>query len=581
MKTETVAKKIAVDLELNPAQTQMPILYEKYINPVFDADGRIVDMSYNVPSDFNFAYDVVDVLAKEQPTKKGLIWCNEQGDEKILTFSQLKDLSNKTANCLRSHGVAKGDRVMLIMGRAYQFWYTILALHKLGAVAVPCSNQLKGKDIAFRLERAKIRNIIITNNKFVNENVVAASKAVDSKINFFSVNGAIEGFYDFDEEIKNASSTFEKINNQSTDDLLMYFTSGTTSQPKGAMHNHLYPLGHIVTAKFWQNVTPDGIHFTVSDSGWGKAVWGKLYGQWLAETCVFVYDFERFNAVKMCDVIKKYKVTSFCAPPTIYRFMAKEGIDATCFESVKHIAAAGEPLNSEIFELFKENVGLEIMEGFGQTETTCLVGNFSGDTIKIGSMGRSSPQYDLVLLDEEDTEVKDGKVGEIAVRLSKNSIGIISSYFDDEKATKASFRNGYYCTGDLATKDADGYFYFFGRRDDSFKASGYRISPFEIESVLIEHDAVRECAIVGAKDEIRGMAIKACIVLTSRYQPSEGLIKELQQFVKSNAAPYKCPKIIEFYDELPKTASGKIMRRELRKYIFNQDEVLGEKKKLG
>lgn len=556
--------KIAVNLGLSTLQIKKPLLYEKYINPVFDKDGRIIDISFSVPKNFNFAYDVVDVLGKEQPTKKGLIWCNENGDEKVLTFRQLKNLSNKTANYLHRNGIKKGDRVMLIMGRAYQFWYTIIALHKLGAVAVPCSSQLTSKEIAYRIEKADIKNIIITNNKFVTEKISSTFELVDFKINVFSVNGAASGFNNLDEEIKSEKSAFQKIVTQNTDDFLMYFTSGTTSQPKGALHNHLYPLGHIMTAKFWQNVTPDGIHFTVSDSGWGKAVWGKLYGQWLAETCVFTYDFDRFNAAKMCDIIKKYKVTSFCAPPTVYRFMAKEGIDPACFASVRYATTAGEALNSEIFELFKENLNIEIMEGFGQTETTCLIGNFFGDKAKPGSMGRSSPQYNLVLLDEDDEEVATGKIGEIAVRLSKNNIGIIKSYFDDEHATKASFRNGYFCTGDLATKDADGYFHFFGRRDDSFKASGYRIGPFEIENTLMEHDAVRECAIVGVKDEIRGMIIKACVVLTTHYKPSEDLKKELQQFVRKNAAPYKCPKIVEFYDELPKTTSGKIMRRSLR-----------------
>lgn len=563
MKTETETNKTAMNLEMIPVQLQKPLIYEKYIKPVLDINGRIIDIIFNVPSNFNFAYDVVDILAKEQPTKKGLVWCNENGDEKILNFRQLKNLSNKTANCLYRQGIKKGDKVILIMGRSYQFWYTIIALHKLGAVAVPCSNQLNSKEIVYRIEKVNAKNIIITNNKFINDNITRVCDSID--INVLSVNGAVEGFYDLDAGIEREKSTFKRVKTQSSDDLLMYFTSGTTNQPKGVLHNNLYPLGHIVTAKFWQNVEPNGLHFTVSESGWGKSVWGKLYGQWLAETCVFTYDFERFNASKMCEIIKKYQITSFCAAPTVYRFIAKEGIDPVYFKSVKYVATAGEPLNSEVFELFKENTGLEIMEGFGQTETTCLIGNFVGDKVKPGSMGRCSPQYDIVLLNENDEEVKTGKIGEIAVRLSKNKIGIINSYFEDEQASKTSFRNGFYCTGDLATKDAEGYFYFFGRSDDSFKASGYRIGPFEIESILMEHNAVRECAIIGVKDEIRGMVVKACVVLTSRFKQSEELKKELQQFVKNNAAPYKCPKIIEFFDELPKTASGKIMRRELQK----------------
>lgn len=567
MKTATVTaiKKdaVAVDFGAMPAETRKPLLYEKYVNTVFDEKGRIVDITFNVPANFNFAYDVVDVLAKEQPTKRGLVWCNENGDEMIFTFKQLKDLSNKAANCLQRHGIKKGDRVILVMGRAYQFWYTIIALHKLGAIAIPCSSLLNSKEIVYRIKKVNARNVIITNTELVNESIAKACDEV--AINVLSVNGAAEGFCDFDAEIESAKSAFKKVITQNIDGLLMYFTSGTTKQPKGALHNHLYPLGHIATAKFWQNVASDGLHFTVSESGWGKSVWGKLYGQWLAETCIFVYDFERFNAAKMCEVIKKYKITSFCAPPTVYRFMAKEGFDPASFESVRYATTAGEALNSEVFDLFKEKVGLEIMEGFGQTETTCLIGNFVGDKVKPGSMGRSSPQYELVLLDENDEEVQAGKIGEIAVRLSKNNIGIISSYFDDERATGAAFRGGLFFTGDLATKDAEGYFHFFGRHDDSFKSSGYRIGPFEIESILMEHKAVRECAVIGVEDEVRGMAIKACVVLSSQYQQSEELIHELRQFVKHNAAFYKCPKIIQFYDELPKTASGKIMRRELRK----------------
>jgi acetyl-CoA synthetase len=553
-------------------------IYEKFLDAQMTPDGRLSGIKIRYRKNYNFAYDVMDKLAREQGTKRALLWCSDIAECKEFTFSDLKKLSSKAANFLTDNGIKQGDRVMLIMGRSYQFWYTMLALNKIGAIAIPCSNQLTTKDIKYRIEKANVKHVIITCDVEISKMVTKAVESFDRPISCFTVNGVCDGYIDYDAGLTHSKGTFARVPTLATDDMLMYFTSGTTGYPKCAVHNFTYPLAHIVTAKYWQNVTSDGLHLSVSDSGWAKCAWGKIYGQWLAETCIFVYDFHgKFNANDLCAVIKKHGVTTFCAPPTIYRFLAKEAATKTddndeldaeylkkAFSTVKYAVTAGEPLNFEIYSLFKKETGIEIKEAFGQTETTCLIGFFTGDKVVEGSMGRANPQYRVITATENGAESPAGEVGEIAVDISFSRIGIIDRYLDDEKATAASFRNGLYYTGDLATRDADGNFFYESRTDDIIKASGYRIGPFEVESVLIEHPAVRECAVIGVEDDVRGVVIKACIVLTSATEPSAALKKELQQFVKANTAPYKYPRAIEFFEELPKTTSGKIKRRDLR-----------------
>ncbi len=467
-------------------------------------------------------------------------------------------------------GIKKGDKVMLVLKRHYQFWFSILALHKLGAIVIPATNQLVQHDFTYRFKAADVKAIVCTGDGDVAHQVDLAVDECGMKITKMLVHGEREGWFNFDEGIKGCSDVFNRPTDPNElscghDTNLMYFTSGTTGYPKIAAHSHLYALGHFVTARYWHNVDPNGIHFTISDTGWGKALWGKLYGQWLSETCIFVYDFERFHADKILPMFKKYGITTFCAPPTMFRFFIKEDLSKYDLSSIKYATVAGEALNPEVYNQFLKATGVKLMEGFGQTETTLVIGNFVGMTARPGSMGKPNVQYDVDIVDPDGNPVKPGETGEIVVRTDKNTPpGLFLGYYKDEEKTKEAWHNGIYHTGDTAWKDEDGYYWYVGRVDDVIKSSGYRIGPFEIESVIMELPYVLECGVSAAPDPIRGQVVKASIVLVKGTEGTDELKKEIQQYVKEHTAPYKYPRIVEFRDELPKTISGKIRRVELK-----------------
>lgn len=550
-------------------------IHKKYVNETYDDKGVIKEFSLNVPENFNFAFDIVDEIARIKPEKTAMIWCNPAGEEHVFTFSDIKKYSDKTANYLRSLGIKKGDMVMLLLKRHYEYWFAVIALHKLGAIAVPGVSMLTTKDLVYRFNAAEIKAVISTADGETAEQIDEAEKESPSLKIKIIARGKREGWYSFHEGLDAASEKFERPqgNDAATarDIMLMYFTSGTTGFPKMVAHDFAYPLGHIMTAKHWQYVQPDGLHLTVADTGWAKAGWGKLYGQWIMETALFVYDFDRFNAEELLSVIEKYKVTSFCAPPTIYRFFIKEGMGNHTLPSLKYAATAGEALNAEVFRKFYEQTGLKIMEGFGQTESPVLIATMHGMEPKPGSLGRPVPLFKLDLIDEEGKPVPRGEIGEIAIDISKGKpAGLFIGYYKDEENTKKVWHDGYYHTRDTAWCDEDGYFWYVGRTDDVIKSSGYRIGPFEIESVLMEHPAVKECAVTAAPDPVRGQVVKATISLTSNYEPSDELAQEIKDYVKKETAPYKYPRIIEFVDELPKTTSGKIQRAVIRKKNFSR-----------
>ena len=515
--------------------------------------------------DFCFAYDVVDEYARLQPDKMALVWCDDIGNEKTITFGEMKKLSDKTANFLIQCGIRKGDRVMTMLMSRYEYWYVLVALNKIGAIIIPATHLLTQKDIEYRCNIANIRMLISVNKEPLATSIEKAMKKCPSVI-CKAIVGHRDGWLSLDDGVANASDQYPPTHTPSAwDDMLMYFTSGTTGQPKIVLHKNLYALGHIITAKYWHNVVEDGLHFTVADTGWAKASWGKSYGQWIAGSAVFAYDFQgKFTPNDFVPVMHKYNITTFCAPPTVYRFFIKENITKETFSTISYFTTAGEPLNPEVYKQFFEATGKRIFEGFGQTETTMLLGTTIFSEPHVGSTGLLSPLYDVRLLDNNDNEVSPGEEGEICIRIKENQIGLFYGYYGDEAKTKSCMYNGYYHTGDLAYRDNEGYFWFVGRKDDIIKSSGYRIGPFEVESALLEHPAVLECAITGVPDELRGQVVKATVVLTKNYTPSEELKKELQNHVKKTTAPYKYPRIVEFVDALPKTISGKIRRIEIR-----------------
>lgn len=524
------------------------------------------DTDIIVPDNFNFGYDIVDEYARLCPDKRALVWCNDKGEERIFTFGDIKILSDKVSNILDANGVRKGDFVMTMLNRRYEYWITAVACHKMGAVLVPATFLLTAKDIAYRINNANVKVLIVTNEDDVTKHVVEAVPMCPSLNKVYTTTKS-DLFDSLDEAIEKAPSEFTPREKTTNDDkFLVYFTSGTTGNPKMVAHKYLYPLGHIITAKFWQDVKDDGLHLTMAESGWAKCSWGRIYGQWIAGTAIFVYDyFGKFTPTDILPLISKYKVTTFCAPPTIYRFLCKEDLSAYDFTSITHCSTAGEPLNPEVAKQFEDQTGLKIYEGFGQTESTVLLATFSFMDIKQGSMGRPSPIYDIFLADNDEKPVAQGDTGEVCIKVRENQVGLLYQYHNDPERTAMTFANGIYHTGDLAYADADGYYWFVGRKDDIIKSSGYRIGPFEVESALHEHPAVLECAITGAPDPLRGQVVKATIVLAKGYSPSPELIKELQNHVKKATAPYKYPRIVEFVDELPKTISGKIMRKDIRK----------------
>lgn len=543
----------------------MEPLCERFSTTTFDANGQLAGFSLHYEDNFNFGYDVVDAIAKEEPHKRAVQWCDEQGAEKMLTFCEISQLSTKAAGVLKALGIGKGDRVLVMLKRHWEYWFMAPALHKLGAVIVPATHMLRVHDITYRIGAADIKAIVCAESKDLCDRVREAVTEVDTKPILLTVREDREGFQRIDVLMESQPEEMERIPTKATDPMLMYFTSGTTGNPKMVIHSFTYPLAHIVTAKYWQCVQNDGLHLTVADTGWAKCSWGKIYGQWLCGSAVMVFEFERFNAELLMKVLEKYKVTTFCAPPTLYRLMAKTGIRREAFVSVQHTSTAGEALQEEIIRLFHEDTGLEIMEGFGQSETTLIIGNFSGSQPKRGSMGKPNPLFSVMLVDHDQNPVPVGETGEIVIDTRERMPeGLCMGYEKNEEATARYWRNGLYSTGDTAYMDEDGYYYYVGRVDDVIKSSGYRIGPFEVESVLIQHPAVRDCAVIGVPDLERGQLVKAYVVLRDRTEGTEDLKKALQTFVKERTAPYKYPKLIEFIDELPKTFSGKTQYNVLR-----------------
>ncbi len=541
-------------------------VWKDFIIANTDENGTLKEISFKNEDKFNFAFDVVDKIAEKEPQKTALLHIGKDKTETRITFKDLKRASNQTANYFKSLGVTKGDRVMLILKRHYQFWISMIALHKIGAIAIPASNQLKEHDITYRLNKAGVKMIIATPDDNIPEEIEKAAKNAPTLEHKLIVNGTREGFRSFDEEYSLYTGKLERTEASPCGDdlMLMYFTSGTTGNPKIAMHNYKYPLGHFITAKYWHCVNSDGLHLSISDTGWAKAAWGKIYGQWLCEAPIFVYDFDRFDANDIMPMFEKYGITTFCAPPTMLRLMIKQDLSRFNLSSIEHMTTAGEALNPEVFRQFEKATGLQIMEGFGQTETTVALANLAGTKTKIGSMGKPVPLYNIKLVDSEDNEVSTGEVGEIVIDISKgNPCGLFTGYFEDKEKTDECRKNGLYHTGDTAWRDEDGYFWYVGRVDDVIKSSGYRIGPFEIENVIMELPFVLECGVSAAPDEVRGQVVKASIVLTKGTEPTEKLKKEIQEYVKKRTAPYKYPRVVVFRDELPKTASGKIQRNKL------------------
>lgn len=536
------------------------------------------NLEFIIPDHFNFAYDVMDEWAKEAPEKLALLWTNDEGAEIRTTFAQLKEQSDQAAAYLQSLGIGKGDPVMLILKRRYEWWLCMLALCKLGAVVIPATHMLTKHDIVYRNTRADVKAIICVDDDYVTKQIQAAMPESPTVKTLIAVNEAAqgksnpvpEGFHDWESEWQKAPKFVRPEHvNDNEDTMIMYFTSGTSGEPKMVAHDYLYAMGHLTTGVFWHNLKPHSLHLTVADTGWGKAVWGKFYGQWFAGATVFVFDHEKFNADTMLRQMAKYHVTSFCAPPTIYRFMIREDFSKYDLSALEYCCTAGEALNPAVFDHFKELTGITIYEGFGQTETTMTLGTMPWMKAKPGSMGMPNAQYQIGLIRADGSPCEDGEKGEIVVyaeNISKKPVGLFKEYYRDEELTEEAWHDGVYHTGDMAWRDEDGYYWFEGRKDDVIKSSGYRIGPFEVESALMTHPAVVECAITGVPDDIRGMVVKATVVLGKEWKDKAGddLVKELQNHVKRETAPYKYPRIVEFVDELPKTISGKIRRVEIR-----------------
>lgn len=560
VKEETVRRSIA------SAKTSEKLVCEKFIETEEDESGALQNISFKNTDVFNFGFDVVDGIADKYPEKLAMLHVDKNKVERRFTFKDIKRASNQCANYFTSLGIKRGDKVMLVLKRHYQFWFSMVALHKIGAVAIPATNQLKDHDFEYRYKAAGVSAIICTADGDTAEIAERAAKNCEGVKNLIMVGGKRDGWHDFDSEYKLFSGKYDRPQNASAGDetALMFFTSGTTGNPKMAAHKHTYALGHFVTAKYWHCCERDGLHLTISDTGWGKSLWGKLYGQWLCEGAVFVYDFDKFDADDILPMFAKYNITTFCAPPTMLRMLVKGDLSKYDLSSIHHMTTAGEALNPEVFRQFEEATGLQIMEGFGQTETTLTIANLCGTTPKIGAMGKASPQYDVDIVDLDGNPVANGEVGEIVIRTNENvPCGLYKEYYLDEEKTKEVWYDGMYHTGDTAWRDEDGYFWYVSRIDDVIKSSGYRIGPFEIESVIMELPYVLECGVSAAPDEVRGQVVKASIVLTKGTEGTEELKKEIQNYVKTHTAPYKYPRVIVFRDELPKTISGKIQRNKL------------------
>lgn len=572
----------------------------RYVDETYAPDGQLETFSVHYPDNFNFGYDVVDDIAMNDPDRRAMIWCNPEGEEHIFTFADMKRWSDKTANFLVDQGIKRGDYVLVVLRRHYQFWFVATALAKIGAVMVPATFMLKEHDLEYRLNGASISSIICTSVGEISQiadNVIDECPTVTSRIlvngagggttkcddegNLIAVAGTVgaalsgeegicaasierEGWVDFNSGVRAASEVFERRDTVAADPMLMYFSSGTSGNPKMVLHNSGYAVAHLITAKHWHNVQPDGVHFTIADTGWGKAVWGKYYGQWLMEACVLTYDFDRFNAGEILSLISKYQVTTLCCPPTMYRLMMSENFDAYDLSSLQYSTTAGEALNPDLFNFWKEHTGLTIYEGFGQTETPLTIANLKHSTPRSGSMGKPVPLYNVEIQRDDGSRCNTGETGEICIRMEPRPAGIMMEYYRDPEKTANAIYDGWYHTGDTAWVDEDGYFWYVGRNDDVIKSSGYRIGPFEIESELLEHEAVRECAVTGVPDPVRGFAVKATVVLADGFKGSDELTRELQAWVKHRTAPYKYPRIVEYVDALPKTVNGKIRRVAIR-----------------
>lgn len=539
-------------------------LFNDFCDYTLDSNGVLEKFELKYPENYNFGYDVVDEMAKNAPDDIAVEWTNVHGEKKTFTFRDIGILSNKAANALSKNGVKKGDKVIVILKRNYEYWYIVPALHKLGAVVIPATNMLTLDDITYRIETADIKFAVSTPDDSTAETFVEAKELKPQLEKVFVVRRDVEGSINLTNEIEKAEESFERVQTKAKEPMLIYFTSGTTGYPKAVMHDHTYTLSHIITAKFWQNVKEKGLHLTVAETGWGKASWGKIYGQWLCGCGVMVYDFDNFSPDKLLKVIEDYKVTSFCAPPTVYRYFIKKDMSKYDLSHLEHITTAGEALNPEVFEQVYKQTGLEIMEGFGQTESVLMLGNLVGSKSKTGSLGKPTPLYNIMIADPEGNRLPPNEVGEIVVVPSEDQHGIFMGYCGNEDLYENVWRFGVYHTGDTAYMDEDGYYWYVGRTDDLIKTRGYRVGPFEIENVLMEHPAVMECAVTGVPDKSRGQAIKATVHLAEGYEKSKELKHEIKHFVNSKVASYKHIQHLEFIDEMPKTISGKIKRIDIR-----------------
>ena len=550
---------------VQPVEEKKPRVYRNFIDPTVE-NGKLQKIAFHDEEKFNFAFDVVDALGRSKPDKLAMLYVGEDMSERRFTFQDMKKESARVANYFKSLGIHRGDRVMLVLKRHYQYWFSVLALHKLGAVAIPATNQLLEKDFTYRFQAGNVKAIVCTADGDVADAVDAAAAKCPGLEHKILVGGCREGWHDFNEEYPIFSSHFARTEDApcGNDPMLMFFTSGTSGYPKLTAHNYKYPLGHFITAKYWHRVNPDGLHLTISDTGWAKSSWGKIYGQWLCEAAVFVYDFDRFDGEKILPMFAKYNITTFCAPPTMYRMLIKQDLSKYDLSSIQHASTAGEALNPEVFRQFQLATGLKIMEGFGQSESTLIIGNLAGDSHKFGAMGKPVPLYDVHLLNADGEDVAPGENGEICINISKGlPCGLSYCYEGNPEVTAETWRDGFYHTGDLAWKDEDGFYWYVGRVDDVIKSSGYRIGPFEIENVIMELPYVLECGVSAAPDEVRGQVVKASIVLVKGTEPTEELKKEIQDYVKRRTAPYKYPRIVVFKESLPKTVSGKIIRKQL------------------
>lgn len=535
-------------------------IYQKFCTELIGENGNLEKITLHYPDNFNFGYDVVDAIADETPEKRALVWCNTENEEHIFTFGDIKKYSNQMANVLADEGIGRGDMVMLVLKRHYEYWFAAIALHKLGAVMIPATHMLTVSDFVYRIRAAKVKAIICTSQNEVPQKISAALKQSGTDAKLFCVQADVDGFVNLTKAMDGAPTSFSRVQTDVTDPMMLYFTSGTTGYPKGVIHDHSYPLAHIVTAKYWHQAEDGGLHFTVAETGWAKASWGKLYGQWLVESAVMVYDFDNFDPKQLTNIINHYGVTSFCAPPTVYRYLVRKGIPD--MPTLKHATTAGEMLAPEVFRKFTERTGLPLCEGYGQTETTLLLANFKGNDPVPGSMGVASPFYHIELQNKHGEPVATGEIGEVVIVPQKEGrqTGVFTAYLDNDEQYQYVWRGGVYHTGDAAYQDENGVYWFHGRFDDIIKTGGFRVGPYEVENVLMEHPAVVECSVIGVPDESRGQAIKAVIVLGQGYVPSNKLALEIKEFCNRKLAEYKWIRIVEFVDEMPKTISGKIRK---------------------